>query len=122
MNERKAVKLKKDLALLMRVLKTYNLEELAEIRKGVESQMMEKLYGLKRGLSDSVLATEFAKKHSYLVVKNELSMGRYEILVRPPEHSTLKLDLHDESCTFMYKTKQIRVFFTFHDWKKITGL
>lgn len=104
--------------LLINEIKSLNLEELAEIRKFVESQIMEKLYGLKSGLSDSVIATEFAEKRSYAVIKNELSMGKYYILIRAPEQSTLKLDLDDESKT----TKQMRIFFTFDDWKKITGL
>lgn len=103
---------------LIKEIESLNLEELAEVRKFVESKIMERLYGLKGGLSDSVIATEFAEKRSYAVVKNKLSMGRYNILTRPPEQSTLKLDLHDES----KETKQMRIFFTFDDWKKITGL
>lgn len=104
--------------LLIKEIKSLNLEKLVGVRKFVESQIMEKLYGLKGGLSGSVIATEFAERRSYAVVKDELPMGRYDILTRPPEQSTLKLDLHDESG----KTKQMRIFFTFDDWKKITGL
>lgn len=104
--------------LLIKEIKSLNLDELAELRKFVESQIIEKLYGLKGGLSDSVIATEFAERRSYAVIKDELPMGRYDVLTRPPEQSTLKLDLDDES----RKIKQLRIFFTFNDWKKITGL
>lgn len=104
--------------LLIKEIESLNLEELAEIRRFVESRIMERLYGLKGGLSDSIIATEFVEKRSYAVVKDKLSMGRYDILTRPPEHSTLKLDLHDES----KRTRQVRISFTFDDWKKITGL
>lgn len=114
----KNIKLKKDLTHVKGLIKIYNLDELAEIRKFIEAESMAKLYGLKGRLSDSVLAMRFVKKHSHMVAKNELAMGRYEILIRPPEHSTLKLDLHDES----KETKQIRIFFTLRDWQKITGL
>lgn len=95
-----------------------NIEELAKVRNLCEKLIMAGLYGLKGSLGGSLLATEFSEKRSYIVVKNDIPMGRYDLLARPPEHSTLKLDLD----VTRRSTKQVRICFTREDWKKITSL
>lgn len=102
----------------MKKIEEMNLEELAKVRKKIDSLLMEKLYGLRGGLSDSIIATEFDKRRSHIWIKNDTPMGDYDLIIRPPEQSTLKLDLESPG----ESTKQIRIFFTFEEWRKITGL
>lgn len=73
-------------------------------------------YGLmKNPFKTTIFPTQFSKDYSKLIIKDDLDMGTYAIDFRPPEHSSMKLDLRDGSGG----VKQVRVLLSKKDWERL---
>jgi len=93
-------------------------EEIYEYRKACEAILMERLYGLgSRPFSDDIQVVNFFDRN-ILVAKDDVPLGKYLFHLRPPEHSSLKIDLRTE---VDHKIRQIRICFTQRDWERLAG-
>jgi len=99
-------------------LSRFESEEIYEYRKACEAILMERLYGLRsRPFNDDIQVVNFFDRN-ILVAKNDIPEGKYLFYLRPPEHSSLKIDLNAETD---HKIRQIRIYFTQRDWERLIG-